>query len=199
MILRAAALAVIGAAACSGTALAGAGLAPPPEPPGFRGPPYEAALPATLAGARVVSGNEAVALHGAGAAFVDVYPRKTRPAGLPEGTIWREPDHLTIPRAFWLYDTGYERLTIIEEDRLRQGLAAASKGDPDAALVIFCRADCWMSWNAAKRAVALGYRRILWFPEGSDGWEGAGGMLVPAAISGPAPDEAGDEAGVAGD
>ena len=27
-----------------------------------------------------------------------------------------------------------------------------------------------MSWNAAKRALALGYRRVLWYPEGTDGW-----------------------------
>ena len=42
------------------------------------------------------------------------------------------------------------------------------------------RKPCWMSWNAAKRAVALGYTGVNWFPEGSDGWVAAGGDLVTA-------------------
>jgi rhodanese-related sulfurtransferase len=31
-----------------------------------------------------------------------------------------------------------------------------------------------MSWNAAKRALALGYRKVLWYPEGTDGWSRRG-------------------------
>jgi rhodanese-related sulfurtransferase len=37
-----------------------------------------------------------------------------------------------------------------------------------------------MSWNAAKRALELGYANIIWYPEGADGWEKAGHTLVPA-------------------
>jgi rhodanese-related sulfurtransferase len=37
-----------------------------------------------------------------------------------------------------------------------------------------------MSWNAAKRAVALGYSNIIWYPDGTDGWEKAGLPLTPA-------------------
>ena len=37
-----------------------------------------------------------------------------------------------------------------------------------------------MSWNAAKRAVALGYSAVNWYPEGVDGWAAAGGKLVKA-------------------
>ena len=31
-----------------------------------------------------------------------------------------------------------------------------------------------MSWNAAKRALALGYTRVAWYPEGTDGWAADG-------------------------
>ena len=37
-------------------------------------------------------------------------------------------------------------------------------------LLFFCLADCWMSWNAAKRAQEYGYTSVLWYPEGTDGW-----------------------------
>ena len=59
------------------------------------------------------------------------------------------------------------------------GLERLTGGDKALSLVIFCRADCWMSWNAARRAAALGYENVLWFPLGVEGWEEAGGTLVP--------------------
>ena len=42
--------------------------------------------------------------------------------------------------------------------------------DPDRAIVVFCMADCWMSWNAVQRIRSLGYSNVLWFAEGVDGW-----------------------------
>ena len=37
-----------------------------------------------------------------------------------------------------------------------------------------------MTWNAGKRALALGYRQVLWFADGTDGWRDAGLALVDA-------------------
>jgi hypothetical protein len=28
-----------------------------------------------------------------------------------------------------------------------------------------------MSWNAAKRAMSMGYAHVAWFPDGTDGWQ----------------------------
>ena len=39
--------------------------------------------------------------------------------------------------------------------------------------MIYCHEKCWLSWNAAKRAVAYGYRRVYWFPDGIEGWSAA--------------------------
>ncbi len=46
-------------------------------------------------------------------------------------------------------------------------------------LAFYCKADCWMSWNAAKRAVSYGYRQVLWFPGGPDAWAANGNKLQP--------------------
>ena len=40
--------------------------------------------------------------------------------------------------------------------------------------MVYCQADCWMSWNAAKRLLSYGYSNVAWYPEGTDGWERAG-------------------------
>ncbi len=161
---------MIRAAIAVGLALAAPVAAQVPEPDGFRGEPYRAPVPASLAGATVIDADQALALHEQGAGFVDVFPRTRHPEGLPKGTFWREPQHLTIPGAVWLWDTGYQSLSPAEQARLENGLRQVTGGDPNAPVVIFCRADCWMSWNAARRAVDLGYTAVHWFPEGTDGW-----------------------------
>lgn len=172
---------MIGRALAVTCLLAGVAQAQVPEPDGFRAPPYKAEVPATLQGASVIDAGAALDLHRQGVPFIDTMPRTRKPENLPEGTIWREPGHETIPGAIWLWDTGYEKLAPAEEARLENGLAAASGGDRSAPLVIFCRADCWMSWNAAKRAVGMGYTNVSWFPGGSDGWlEADGAALVMA-------------------
>jgi PQQ-dependent catabolism-associated CXXCW motif protein len=53
-------------------------------------------------------------------------------------------------------------------------LQQVTGGDRDKVLVIFCLRDCWMSWNAAKRALAMGYSHLIWYPDGTDGWQEEG-------------------------
>ncbi len=147
------------------------------EPPTYRGAPYNAPVPATLAGAQVIDTDQARALWAAHVPFVDVLPHQARPAGLPQGTLWVDKPHASIPGAIWLPNTGYDRLSGAEEARLRTGLARVAP-DPGVPVVIFCRADCWQSWNAAKRAVEWGYRAVHWYPGGTDDWALEGGDLV---------------------
>jgi PQQ-dependent catabolism-associated CXXCW motif protein len=143
----------------------------PPEPEGYRGPPYAAPVPETLAGAEVADTAVAAALHTAGeAVFIDVMPRDVKPADLPEGTIWREKPRDSIPGAIWLPNTGFEKLLPEEESYLRKGLEQATGGNSDRPVVIFCKAECWMSWNVAKRAVGYGYTEVIWYPDGPEGW-----------------------------
>jgi len=144
------------------------------EPDGYRTENYRAPVPATLSGARVLSTQEAEAIWRAKSGiFIDVLPRPPKPKNLPEGTVWRDKPRFNIPGSMWLPDTGYGALAAPTESYLRQGLAHASGGNRQAQLVIYCQADCWMSWNAAKRALSYGYPNVAWYPEGTDGWERA--------------------------
>lgn len=142
-----------------------------PEPEGYREEPYRGLVPATLAGATVVDEDAAYEMWQAGeTAFIDVLPRAPKPANLPEGTIWRDKPRNSIPGAIWLPNVGYGRIADVTADYFRAGLAEATGGDRSRALVFFCLEECWMSWNAAKRALEWGYRSVHWFPEGTDGW-----------------------------
>jgi PQQ-dependent catabolism-associated CXXCW motif protein len=157
----------------------------PPEPEGYRTDNYRAPVPATLVGVRVLATEEAEAIWRSGAGvFIDVLPRPPKPQNLPAGTIWRDKPRLNIPGSMWLPDAGYGTLAAATEEYLRLGLARASGGNNAALLVIYCQADCWMSWNAAKRALSYGYSNVAWYPEGTDGWQRAN---LPVTDSQPEP------------
>ena len=144
----------------------------PPEPDGYRLDDYRAPTPKTLHGARVVSTAEAEVLWRKGTAiFLDVMPQAPRPANLPAGTVWRDKPRLNIPGSVWLPDTGYGALAPATEHYLRTELKRATGGDGAKPVVVYCLMDCWMSWNAAKRVLALGYTNVAWYPEGTDGWQ----------------------------
>jgi PQQ-dependent catabolism-associated CXXCW motif protein len=160
---------ILGAAAflCAGVR----GEDTPPESAGYRTDNYRAPTPATLAGARVVTTAQAEVLwQDKAAIFIDVMPRAPRPPNLPPGTIWRDRPRSDIPGSIWLPDTGYGELAPVTENYLRKNLEQVTGGDRAKLLVIYCLRDCWMSWNAAKRILAMGYVNVAWYPEGTDGW-----------------------------
>ena len=143
-----------------------------PEPEDYRMDHYRAPVPATLAGAEVVDDQRAHQLWSDGkTAFIDVLPRAPKPEGLPAGTVWREKPRRSIPGAIWLPNVGYGAIHADTHAYFKAGLQAATDGDLEHPVLIFCLADCWMSWNAAKRAMEYGYTRVYWYPEGTDGWE----------------------------
>jgi PQQ-dependent catabolism-associated CXXCW motif protein len=155
------------------------------EPADYRTADYRAPTPAGLAGARVVSTDEAEQLwQSKSAVFVDVLPRPPRPANLPPGTIWRDRPRFDIPGSVWLPDTGYGALAPVTQDYLRTNIERATGGDRAKLLVIYCLRNCWMSWNAAKRILSMGYANVAWYPDGTDGWTD---RLLPVIEALPAP------------
>jgi PQQ-dependent catabolism-associated CXXCW motif protein len=165
---------------------AAAGVA---EPEGYRLEDYRSPVPTTLRGARVIGTDEAEKIwRSQQAIFVDVLPRPPRPRDLPPGTLWRDKPRANIPDSIWLPDTGYGELAPVMADYFLKGLDKATGGDRARMLVLYCLADCWMSWNAAKRALALGYSDVAWYPEGTDGWLAAGLPLRDATPE-PRPDQ----------
>ncbi len=154
---------------------------PPPEPDSYRNDKYRSPVPLTLRSAKVLSSADAMKVWSARqAVFIDVYPHPPKPAGLTPGTIWREASHMTIEDAVWLANVGYGVLPPGYDDYFRRNLDMLTKGDKTKPLVFFCLRNCWMSWNAAKRALSYGYSNVSWYRDGSDGWQEIGGLIVEA-------------------
>lgn len=54
-------------------------------------------------------------------------------------------------------------------------LQQATGGRKDRPLVFYCQGvQCWMSYNAALRAINLGYTKVLWYRGGLEAWQQAG-------------------------
>jgi len=152
---------------------------PVAEPSDYRMEDFRTPVPTTLRGARVLAEEEAADIWNKnGGVFIDVYPQAPKPPNLPAGTFWREPVHRSIEGAQWLPNVGYGALSPAMDEYFRQRLETLSKGKRDAALIFFCLKDCWMSWNAAKRALAYGYTNVMWFRDGTDGWQQLGYPLA---------------------
>jgi len=156
-----------------------------PEPEGYRTEDYRAPVPETLSGGRVLTTAEAESIwRNRRGVFIDVLPRPPKPQNLPAGTVWRDKPRFNIPGSIWLADTGYGELAEPMENYLRMGVNRASGGNHAALIVVYCQADCWMSWNAAKRILSYGYSNVAWYPDGTDGWERAS---LPTVQSQPEP------------
>jgi PQQ-dependent catabolism-associated CXXCW motif protein len=141
------------------------------EPAGYRTSDYRSEVPATVDGKAALTTEQAAALwRGHEAIFVDTLPQPPRPPRLPEGTIWHPKPRYDIPGSIWLPDTGYGELPAIMEAYFENNLRDATHGDLSRRLVFYCLANCWMSWNTAKRAAALGYTQADWYSDGTDGW-----------------------------
>jgi len=146
-----------------------------PEPSGYRSEDYRAPTPTTVDGRPGLTTDEARALwKSGGAVFIDVLKQAPKPDNLAPGTIWHDAPRSDIPGSFWLPDTGYGEIASQTETYFRSGLEKASGGDHSRKLVFYCLKDCWMSWNATKRARSLGYENAQWYPGGTDDWTAAG-------------------------
>jgi len=93
--------------------------------------------------------------------------------------------HASLPGAIWLPGAGRgQSFTDTVQARLAQTLQAVTKGDRKRPLVFFCQGpQCWLSYNAALRAVALGYEAVFWYRGGIEAWIAAGGDLAPLKLT----------------
>ncbi len=156
-----------------------------PEGGGYRTQEYRAPTPLTVPGGRMITTEEArTLLDRRDVVWVDMLPAPRRPEGLAPGALWRPSPRMGIPGSLWLPEAGRGVLSPETEAWFRDSLARAAGGDLGRPVVFYCLADCWMSWNAAKRAAALGHREVLWYRDGTDGWEAAG---LPTEALRPAP------------
>lgn len=163
-------LLAVAVAMVAGVALAGE---PVPEPAGYRLSDYRAPTPATLAGAVTVDTAEARALVGVGAA-IPLNVLKADRSTLPGGPWLVGKPQPQIPGGVWLPNVGAGEPGAEIDGYFRRNLERLTAGDRERGLLFYCLADCWMSWNAAKRALSLGYGRVYWYRDGMDGWSEAG-------------------------
>lgn len=82
----------------------------------------------------------------------------------------------TLPRALqaaWMAQPGSFDDAV--QRQATQALAQATQGRKDVALVFYCLSrECWMSYNAALRAIHAGYTNVLWYRGGLEAWKAAG-------------------------
>ncbi|KRB86769.1 rhodanese [Sphingomonas sp. Root710] len=110
------------------------------------------------------------------AIFVDVAPAE---GAIRDGRQWRlAAPHRSIPHSHWFPEAGRAPLSPEVAGWFENGVARLAGGDKRRMIIVYCFADCWMSWNAAKRLRALGYSNIWWLAEGSDGWRDLGLPLL---------------------
>jgi PQQ-dependent catabolism-associated CXXCW motif protein len=92
--------------------------------------------------------------------------------------------HDSIPGAIWLADAG--RGSSFDDDiqaLLSRTLQLLSGGSTEREMVFFCaNTSCWLSYNAALRALRLGYTNVSWYRGGIEAWLAGGGSLAPMRV-----------------
>lgn len=140
---------------------------------GYRLPPFKAPVTTPLPGVTTLDNETFQVLLGSSSVIlVDVYALTWH-----NGLFLQDSPHLTIPGSIWLPNVGAPTLEDEWRDYFTQALDAQRENAGAAPLVFFCRSDCWLSWNAARRAEAMGYEGLYWYPSGVDGWQASGHSL----------------------
>ncbi len=93
------------------------------------------------------------------------------------GHFSMQKEHHNLPGTYWLANCGQGQLDADWQAYCQHWLQDISKGDKNAPLVMYCRADCWLGWNAARRAHEWGYTQLYWLRDGIEGWVEAGQTL----------------------
>ena len=169
------ALAGVAATATEPPTQASAEPAVPAEPADYWTGPINGPVPKTISGGTVIGTVELQALFERGdIVLVEVSNAPRRPENLAPGAPWLPKPHVVIPGSLWIPGAGMGAITAEVDTAFREQLARATAGDLERRIVVYCHERCWLSWNAAKRAIRYGYRRVHWYPEGIEGWRAAG-------------------------
>ena len=90
--------------------------------------------------------------------------------------VLSEDGHVTLAGAVWLSGAGRGTNFLDPvQSMLPRLLAQLAGGDTARPMVFFCaNSQCWLSYNAALRAVAAGYSNVYWYRGGIEAWTAAG-------------------------
>jgi PQQ-dependent catabolism-associated CXXCW motif protein len=146
------------------------------EPDAYRTSNYNSEVPLGVTGAKVFDSAQQLdefLRSNPDSIMLDVFPAARKPDNLAATELWIEPSRETISGAIWLANTGYGDPPAELKHFFSQQLAQLTARNKHRAIIIFCEPQCWHSWNASKRAVALGYTNIYWYRSGVSGWQAA--------------------------
>jgi PQQ-dependent catabolism-associated CXXCW motif protein len=124
--------------------------------------PMHGPTPASIPGGQVITTKGLAALvQGRQAPFI-LFDVLGQPEMLPDA----------VPAA-WLSQPGSFKDAV--QQQAGQMLGQQTQGHKDIALVFYCLSrECWMSYNAALRAIHAGYTNVLWYRGGIEAWKWAG-------------------------
>jgi PQQ-dependent catabolism-associated CXXCW motif protein len=145
-----------------------------PEPDTFWTGPIHGPVPATIKGGRVATTADVLALLKDGAIAIDVTNAPRRPENLAPAAPWMPAPHAVLPGSLWIPGVGVAFIPVSLDEYFRARLGELSGDDLDKPVLVYCHERCWLSWNAARRAIDYGYRKVYWYPEGIEGWRAAG-------------------------
>lgn len=97
-----------------------------------------------------------------------------------DGSWPNPPAREHIEGSLWLPNVGYGKPSDDMLQYLLKQTEAATNNNKDHAVLVYCVSDCWMGWNAVQHLAGAGYRRVYWYPDGTDGWQASGFSLVAA-------------------
>lgn len=89
--------------------------------------------------------------------------------------------HSSLPGAVWLPGAGRGgTFDDAIQARLGQTLRMLTGANTAREIVFFCLSpQCWLSYNAALRALHFRYRNVGWYRGGIEAWGASGGALEP--------------------
>jgi PQQ-dependent catabolism-associated CXXCW motif protein len=78
-----------------------------------------------------------------------------------------------LPGALYMESAiGAGRIGIEMRDRFRAALDKLTGGDKSKPLVFYClNSQCWLSYNASRRAIVAGYTNVYWYRGGIEAWK----------------------------
>lgn len=137
--------------------------------PQLRQPPYSAPTPREIPGGKVIATAALRDLAQAGGKIVLI-------------DVAAGDEHVTLEGSVWLAGIG-RGSSFLDPAQVyvAEMLGKLTGGDKSRPLAFFCvNAQCWLSYNAALRAIMLGYTQVYWYRGGIDAWRAAGLPLARA-------------------
>jgi PQQ-dependent catabolism-associated CXXCW motif protein len=146
-----------------------------PEPEGYWTGPINGPVPATIQGGTVIdAATLSKMLDSEPLLLIDVSNTPKRPEGMAADAPWIPLAHEAVPGTIWIPDVGEGSIPTNLDEFFMAQLTDETGEDYDYPIVIYCHEACWLSWNAAKRAINHGFRNVHWFAQGIEGWKTAG-------------------------